>query len=72
MSIISEFLTLMKKVSNNIARLQNHFKKLFKFNTDSTVISDTASMGGKEFMFVLVFTMDFPRINEWLFQVRAR
>ena len=63
--------------SKNIARLQKHFKKMFAgitsilLNEENTVITGIASKEGEEVMFVTpVSTSEFPRINEWLTQVR--
>lgn len=59
--------------SNNISRLQKHFKKMFSgvatliLNSDSTLIEGVCSREGEELRFVSpVSVKDNPKINVWL------
>lgn len=59
--------------SNNISRLQKHFKKMFSgvasiiLNEDSTLIEGVCSKEGEELRFISpVSVKDNPKINVWL------
>jgi len=59
--------------SNNISRLQKHFKKMFSgvasiiLNSDSTLIEGVCSREGEELRFVMpVSVKENPKINVWL------
>lgn len=59
--------------SNNISRLQKHFKKMFSgvasiiLNSDSTLIEGVCSREGEELKFVTpVSVKENPKINVWL------